>query len=605
MARVRQSRTIYQVPTSSSSTIPGPTASATLIAELAETLIGVTGATLDESMATILARVVTGLEARVGFVCRYDTSRSSGVVEYVHPVDTVPGGPGATRVFSLLDPSSVCANQAPAAWMAAAGRDAVLTVTVFVHDALWGWLTLVRDARQAWTENERDVLHGLSLMAGQLIGRLSGEARVRHLAEHDELTGLANRRAMLNEMSRRRRGNWPIAVAMLDLDRFKLVNDSLGHAVGDQLLLAVAQILTASVRETDLVARFGGDEFVVLLDAQRGVEAVCEVAERILAALAAPMTLDGHQVNPMGSIGVAFSQGPDVEGAELLSRADVAMYRAKSLGRNRLIVEDAQLRSEVALRAQLLLELEATIAAGGLTVHYQPEVDLMTGRVLAFEALVRWHHPGRGLLTAGEFVPLAEEAGLASELGNWVLEAVITQLGQWIRARLDLDFTVAVNLSAADLSRADLVARIEGLLATHRVPASRLGLEITERVAITSLARVTSTLAQLRALGISIAIDDFGTGYASLSELKVLPIDFVKLDGGFIAGLTRNSQDQAIVKAVIRLAHDLGLTVIAEGIEDHETQEALLTLGCRRGQGRLFSMARAADDLALWLPAAY
>ncbi|HEV8626696.1 MAG TPA: EAL domain-containing protein, partial [Acidimicrobiia bacterium] len=391
-----------------------------------------------------------------------------------------------------------------------------------------------------------------------------------------------------------RRNDLPVAVMVVDLDRFKGVNDSLGHAAGDELLRQAAQRMRACVRDEDTVARLGGDEFALLLPHLSGVEGAVAVARRLLVVFAEPMELAGQPVVVSPSIGISLFPQDGADADLVVAGADAAMYRAKQRGRNTFEIFSPALRQEAHEHLALEAALRRGLEAGEFVLHYQPKVDLRTGRITGAEALVRWNHPEKGLLYPGAFVPLAEQTGLVGALGEFVIAAACEQLAAW---RLDglPDLTVAVNVSASELGEG-LVEYVTRALRLACIPGQALELELTESAALDSLELTVQVIQQLRGLGVTCSIDDFGTGYCGLSYLNRLPIDALKIDRSFITELSGGSD--TIVTAVIALGHSLGLKVIAEGVETADQLAYLASRGCDEMQGFLFSKPVPADEFA-------
>jgi diguanylate cyclase (GGDEF)-like protein len=428
--------------------------------------------------------------------------------------------------------------------------------------------------------------------------------RLRHQALHDDLTDLPNRTLLYDRMedalTAAERGGEPAALLLVDLDRFKEVNDTLGHDTGDRLLEEVAARLQGVVRRGDTLARLGGDEFAVLLRGlpDRGMAA--ELAGRLQDAIARPFTLDGVVAVLDASIGIAHcpEHGTDVH--TLVQRADVAMYDAK---RSRTSIEtySAERDPYSAERLQLLGELRSAIGAGELVLHYQPKVDVGSQQVVGVEALLRWQHPVHGLLPPAEFVPLAERTGAIGDLTRWVLDAALAQCRAWRDAGLDL--TMAVNLAAPNIADATLPDVVAGLLERHGVPGDRLECEISEHTVMADPRRAMAILERLRGLGVKLSLDDFGTGHSSLSYLKRLPLDEVKIDRSFVMGMTEDDNDAAIVRTTIDLARNLGLDVVAEGVETEAILRDLSDLSCDIAQGFFLSKPLPAAELDGWLAA--
>jgi diguanylate cyclase (GGDEF)-like protein len=426
--------------------------------------------------------------------------------------------------------------------------------------------------------------------------------RLRHQALHDDLTDLPNRTLLYDRMedalAAAERGGEPAALLLVDLDRFKEVNDTLGHDTGDRLLEEVARRLQGVVRRGDTLARLGGDEFAVLLRGlpDRGMAA--ELAGRLQDAIARPFMLEGVVAVLDASIGIAHcpEHGTDVH--TLVQRADVAMYDAK---RSRTSIETYSPERDPysAERLQLLGELRSAIGAGELVLHYQPKVDVGSQRVIGVEALLRWQHPVHGLLPPVEFVPLAERTGAIGDLTRWVLDAALAQCRAWRDAGLDL--TMAVNLAAPNIADATLPDTVASLLELHGVPGDRLECEISEHTVMADPRRAMAILERLRALGVKLSLDDFGTGHSSLSYLKRLPLDEVKIDRSFVMGMTDDDNDAAIVRTTIDLARNLGLEVVAEGVETEAIMRNLSDLSCDVAQGFYLSKPLPAADLDGWL----
>ena len=437
--------------------------------------------------------------------------------------------------------------------------------------------------------------------------RASAEADLRFLAHHDPLTGLLNRAGLFARVGDRGAAGTGactgLSALFIDLDGFKAVNDSLGHAAGDELLAVVAGRLRAAVRESAVLARPAGDEFV-LLEAFADPDDVEPLAERLLGSLSAPVVVHGVEVVVSVSIGAAAGEGPEDTLEDLLRRADLAMYRAKARGRNRWERHDPSVVDPAVGRLQLLEDLRHGLGAGELRLHYQPRVEVRTGVLAGVEALVRWEHPTRGLLPPSEFIEVAEESGLIRGLGAWILDEAVGQAVRWQREDPDAaPVEMAVNLSARQLADPALVDVVTGALARHRFDPSLLVLEITETALMGEPEAALSTLTALRALGVGLAVDDFGTGYSSLTYLKQFPIDELKIDRSFVGGLGTDPGDSAIVASCIQLAHALGLRAVAEGVETETQRLALADLGCDLAQGYHYARPLPADALRAWSPA--
>ena len=429
--------------------------------------------------------------------------------------------------------------------------------------------------------------------------RRRAEAQIALLAHYDALTGLCNRSRFQEELQqvemRVKRGEC-FAVFCLDLDRFKEVNDSLGHPVGDLLLKAVASRLRDSVRECDLVARLGGDEFAILqIGACQPTEATA-LASRLIESISVPYELMSHQVAVGVSVGIALAPDDGLDPHALLRSADMALYRAKADGRNVYRFFEAEMDARMQARRSLEIDLRKAIATGEFELLYQPIVDLQTHRISGFEALLRWQSPTRGLLVPADFIPLAEETGLIVPLGNWVLRQACMDAVEWPR-----DVTVAVNLSPAQFRNKQLILTVMSALAASGLSAGRLALEITETVLLQDAETTLAVLQKLREIGVRIAMDDFGTGYSSLSYLRKFPFDKIKIDQSFIRDMPDHGDSLAIVRAVVAMSSSLCIGTTAEGVETYQQLERLKSEGCTEAQGYLFSPPRSAADVKIWL----
>ena len=437
------------------------------------------------------------------------------------------------------------------------------------------------------------------------------ESQLRHSSLHDSLTGLPNRTLFtqrLKDVLEHSKQQNPdlFAVLFIDLDCFKLINDSLGHSVGDQLLIATAKRLLHCLRPTDTAARLGGDEFTILLRGIRNINEVISVAERLQAELKLPLTLDQQQVYTTASIGIVLSSSSYDRTEDLLRDADTAMYRAKSLGGARTEIFSPDLYVQAVVSSQQETELRQALARQEVQIYYQPIVALDTGFLAGFEALVRWQHPQRGLLSPGDFLPLAQELGLSIALDRWVLREACRQIAQWQQqypTRPPL--TISVNVCSLDLPRLDIVADAKEALNLAGLDARYLRLELTETALMESIDRVMTQLAQLRTLGIELLIDDFGTGYSSLARLHHFPISGLKIDRSFVSGSSANEGNLDIMTTIVTLAKKLGVNAIAEGIETIKQLALLKQLKCEYGQGYFFSKplnAAAAEALIASTP---
>ena len=426
--------------------------------------------------------------------------------------------------------------------------------------------------------------------------RKRAETQLLHNAFHDTLTSLPNRALFIDRLGHaiertKRREHCLFAVLFLDLDRFKVINDSLGHIVGDELLLTLAQRLTACLRSKDTVARFGGDEFTILLEDIQDLSEATQVAERIQTDLTRPFVLNEHEVFSTVSIGIALSSSSYHHSEELLRDADIAMYCAKNLGRARYAVFDPVMHTKAVGRLQLETNLRRALEQQGFQLYYQPIISLQTSQIIGFEALVRWQHPERGLLPPSEFISVAEETGLIIPLGRWVLEEACRQMRRWHKQFPTQTgcLTLSVNLSVKQFIQPDLVKQVAGILRQTGLGAGSLKLEITESVIVENTEAAMLTLLELKALGVQLCMDDFGTGYSSLSYLHRFPIDVLKIDRSFVSNMTVSEHNLQIIQAIVTLAHNLGVAVTAEGVETSEQLAQLKALKCEFVQGYFFS----------------
>ncbi len=422
--------------------------------------------------------------------------------------------------------------------------------------------------------------------------RKEAEARMQHIAQHDSLTGLPNRLSLLMRLGQllpeARRHDWKIGIMFIDLDRFKIINDTLGHSVGDEMLREVASRLSGVVRETDFVARLGGDEFVVILPSITNPADAALVASKIINSLNSPIEANGHELHTSPSIGICLFPDDGPDGDTILKNADTAMYHAKSVGRNNYQFFSADMNQVASERLDIERKLRHAISRNELALVYQPQFKSDSSRPIGVEALLRWHHPTDGMISPDRFIPVAEETGMIVEIGEWVLHTACREMKHWIDNGLQ-PMRVAVNVSARQLRRRDFCETVAGALAESGLPAELLELEITESSVMENPKEAIHILERIGRMGISLAIDDFGTGYSSLAYLKLFPIDHLKIDRSFVRDIEHDLNDRAIAFGTIALAHSLGLNVIAEGVETAEQLELLRANGCDEVQGFLFS----------------
>ncbi|MGC1237388.1 MAG: EAL domain-containing protein [Acidimicrobiales bacterium] len=587
-----------------------------LVSQVAEHLMSATAATRSEALAWTTRVLAEFLDSDVAFLRRNDHVRGLSMLEAEWPVRTDYTGPdplGEVRFDS--DPLFMVTKDLRGPYLAgiddtsddylervekSGGETVVMgaAVPLLLGDVTWGVLGFIHFELRVWKASEVNALQAVASMLVQLQARIDAEERTAYIALHDDLTDLPNRRALLRELKIRRSARRDTAVLIIDLDRFKVMNDFLGHANGDRLLVTIADRIRTSIRVNDYCARLGGDEFVVLLDEANSEMEVLASAYRLLELVAAPVDLGGQLVSHTASIGIAIADTKSNESdSDVLAAADGAMYVAKAGGRNKAVLLDEKMRADLDERSSMELMLRDALEQGELRLHYQPEVDLRSGRLLSVEALVRWQHPTKGLMNAAEFITVAEETGLVLTIGRWVFAEACRQLAEWRVAYPDLALIVRVNMSPAEFSATDLVEFVENCLSANDIPGERLCIEITEYAVVDEPEKTANILRGFREIGVEVAIDDFGTGFASMTELKHLPVDLLKLDMSFVEGITSDPYDRAIVESIIRLGQVLNLGVTAEGIERVDIIEELLRLGCHRGQGYLISRPVAPDDL--------
>jgi diguanylate cyclase (GGDEF)-like protein/PAS domain S-box-containing protein len=475
------------------------------------------------------------------------------------------------------------------------GRDAQVVLRNYRKDgrAFWAQITIspVRDA-------EGRVTHFVGIIVDTTEAMRYREA-LEHQATHDALTGLPNRNLLTDRLAQAianaQRHRWILAVIFLDLNNFKLVNDTLGHRAGDQLLRTVAMRLRGCVREGDTIARLGGDEFVLLLNEQPGKESVTQAVQRIVQAIAAPLTLEAHEISSTCSVGISLFPDDGADGETLLKHADTAMYRAKAAGHAAFQFFSADMNANLSHRLAIEASLRRALERSEFELHYQPRIGLRSGAVEGVEALIRWRSAELGLVSPAQFIPVAEETGLIVPIGEWVLRTACAQMQAWQRAGAAM--SVSVNLSPRQFKRPQVVQEIAGALRETGLPPEWLEIEVTESMVMESSEDFVARLHAIKALGVSISIDDFGTGYSNLNYLKRFPVDRLKVDQSFVRDITSDADDAVIVRAIVQLGHSLELEVTAEGVETDEQLQFLRACHCDQAQGFLFSRPMPAPEI--------
>ncbi|MFI6040235.1 putative bifunctional diguanylate cyclase/phosphodiesterase [Nocardia sp. NPDC051321] len=580
--------------------------------------MGVDATTMAEATERVLAQLVEYFDVDFSYVRHTDRERRASllIAEWPHRPQVPDPDPlevvyfeGADPVFRAFEHGTEPMIARPTPEFAdyqetmrrASGIPVVTTAAVplLSRGESTGVLGFIKTGDRQWSTRELNVLKAIAALFAQLQARVVAEERLRYIALHDDLTGLANRRALLEHMDERLAPGspGPVAAFFLDLDRLKALNDFLGHTAGDNFIRTLSSRLREHLDPDDMIARLGGDEFVIVPAKPMDAVAAEEEGTRIQQLIGRRVTVGGESVSRAASIGVAVGIPGETTVADVLRRADHALLSAKSGGGNGVAVFTDAMRAQFELQDDVELNLRGAVSDGSLLLHYQPEVDLRTGRIVALEALVRWLHPTRGLLPPAAFVTVAEATNLAGELGRWVIRSACAQFAEWRRRGLAANVVMRINVSPVQLVSLDFVERIEDILRLFGIDGSSICLEITEHVVVQDLARTQVTLRGLKRMGVQIAIDDFGTGYSSLSHLKALPVDAVKIDRGFVQRLGASTDDLAIVKSIIGLAGSFGLGVVGEGVETAVAARTLVGLGCYRAQGFLIARPMPADEV--------
>lgn len=592
-----------------------------LVTSVATELMAVTAPTSAEVSRQVLAELVKSFGVDVSFLRYNDHSiRATTLVAEWPPRPDVPDpDPLGVVYFADADPIFAAAEHAkePVFFRpepvtaeddyqrrveeaSGVSMPSLASVPLLSGDVTTGALGFIKFGIKDWSPEEVNALKAIASLFAQAQARVLAEEQLRYLAEHDDLTGLHNRRALLAHLDERLQPGQPgpVSALFLDLDRLKAINDYLGHQAGDWFIRVFADRLREETDDADLIARLGGDEFVVVPDPALDAQSAEALAVRLQGRLRERVPIGGELLTRTVSIGVALGMPGTDSTSDLLRRADQAVLGAKNAGGNKIAVFTDQMSSKSELRNDIELHLREAIETGSLTLHYQPEVDMRTGEILATEALVRWQHPTRGLLMPDSFIPVAESVNLAGELGRWVMRAACEQFSRWRSLGIGNDAVLRLNVSPVQLVTDGFVETVAATIAEFGLDGKSVCLEITETVVVQDIETTRITLAGLKDVGVRIAIDDFGTGYSVLTHLKSLPVDTLKIDKGFVRDLGSNPDDLAIVRAVIALAEAFNLELVAEGVETVLAAQTLLQHGCHRAQGFLLSRPIGADAMA-------
>ncbi|MET0966940.1 MAG: EAL domain-containing protein [Nakamurella sp.] len=588
-----------------------------LVTSTGSHLMGVTAATLHCATRQLLRELVGYFGVDTSFLRRNDHLAGNTVLvaEWPPRVDIPDPDPlgvipfaGADRVFAATEHLSTVMiarpNGADEEYQETVRRGSgrpnvsLATVPLLDNSGTMGVLGFITFGDREWEPAEINALRAVAALLAQVQARVAAEEQLRSMAYHDELTGLANRRALIKHLNDRMAvvDALPVAVIFLDVDRLKAVNSFLGHVAGDQFLQELAARLSAAVGCNHLVARLGGDEFVVVIADGADAARSLAVASMIRRVAIQPIHVGGEEISRGISVGIAIGTPGAISVSALMGRADQAMLNAKSRGGNEIIVFNPEMRRHNEVRTDIELHLGSAIRNGSLVLHYQPEVDLATGNILGFEALVRWPHPTLGLLQPGEFIEVAEATNLAGELGRWVIEAGCQQLRAWHDRYPLRRLGLSVNVSPAQLITLDFAATVAETLSASGLDARFLTLEITEHALVRDTEQALTTLRELNKIGVRVALDDFGTGYSSFAQLN-LPVNTLKIDRSFVQHLGESPNDLAIVRSIVGLAKAFNMELVAEGVESQCAADMLLALGCRRAQGYLFAKPYPADEV--------
>jgi diguanylate cyclase (GGDEF)-like protein len=588
-----------------------------LVTSVATQLMEATALTAVQVSEQVLAKLVEQLEVDVCFLRHNDhhAGVSRVVAEWPPRPYRADPDPLAVADFSSANPVfAMCESLkqptvmeaklpyygylSPTQEARAISSPSVAVAPLLSSGVTTGLLGFGKFRSKKWKPDEISMLEAIASLFAQLQARIAAEDKLRYLAEHDDLTGLRNRRALVAHLSDRLTAGspGPVAILYMDLDRLKAINDCLGHSAGDWFIKLFADRLRECAGSRSMVARLGGDEFVVVSDHAMLVDSALSLANRLLTMVRDRVAISGHTITRTVSIGVAAGEPGRDDSADLLRRADEAVLAAKRGGGNQVVVSD-DLSLKRLFRNEIELHLQGDLDRDALLLHYLPEVDLRTGTIVAAEALVRWRHPTRGLLLPDSFIGIAESINLADELGRWVLRNACADFSGWRSRGAGQHAALRVNVSPLQLAGRGFVNTVAETIEEFGIDAGSLCLEITERAVVHDIESTRRTLAELNEVGVQIAIDDFGTGYAVLSHLKSLPIDTLKIDRGFVRDLGTNTNDLAIVRAIIGLAEAFSLQLVAEGVETPSAAMTLMKHGCHRAQGYLLSRPIPGDAM--------
>jgi diguanylate cyclase len=599
-----------------------------VVTSVAVQLMEATAANAAKVSEHVLAQLVEQFAVDASFLRHHDDNARSSILIAEWPPRPADPEPGSEDIVYFADGHSIytlsqdlkkptvirpgpasadpesCANGHPQ------HRAPSVAAAPLVSGALTtGVLGFVKDGDRDWNQAEINALEAIASLFAQLQARIAAEDKLRHLAEHDDLTGLHNRRALISYLNERLAAGkpGPVAVLYLDLDRLKSINDYLGHTAGDRFIRLFAQRLRVRIGCLGMIARLGGDEFVVVPDEPMCPDAAEAFARHLQTMVQNRVLIAGELITRTVSIGVAVGTPGRDDTSDLLRRADQAALTVKRIGGNQVAVSTSDMSVKGAFDNDVELHLQRVITGDSLLLHYLPEIDMRTGEVVAAEALVRWQHPTRGLLLPDSFIGVAESVNLAGDLGRWVMRKACSEFSEWRSRGIGQNATLRLNISPVQLVTDGFVRSVADVIDEFGIDAGSVCLEITERVVVHDIESTQRTLRGLKDVGVQIAIDDFGTGYAVLSHLKLLPVDVLKIDTSFVRELGSNEGDLAIVRAIIGLAEAFNLELVAEGVETEAAATTLLRHGCRRAQGFLLSRPLSGDAMAAllsigWLP---